>query len=52
MMLLPIIPGRLKFDVRTFECVKCDHLEKLFPANDPIQSDVLGWFLGELKAPT
>jgi ssDNA-binding Zn-finger/Zn-ribbon topoisomerase 1 len=52
MMLSRITPGRLKFDVRTFECVKCEHVEKVFAPIDPIQSDVLGWLLGELRAPT
>lgn len=51
-MLSRIMPGRVKFDVRTFECVKCDHVEKAHVAVDPIQSDVFGWFLGELRAPT
>lgn len=52
MMLSRIRPGRLKFEARTFECVKCHHAEKVLAAIDPIQSDVLGWFLGELRAPT
>jgi len=52
MILSRIMPGRLKFDVRTFECVKCDHVEKVMVAIDPIQSNVLGWFLGELRRPT
>jgi hypothetical protein len=52
MMLSRIMPGRLKFDLRTFECVKCDHVKKILVAIDPIQSDVVGWFLGELRAPT
>jgi len=52
MMLSHIMPGRLKFDVRTFDCIKCDHVEKVMVAIDPIQSNVLGWFLGELRRPT
>ena len=52
MILSRIMPGRLKFDLRTFECVKCDHVEKVMVAIDPIQSNVLGWFLGELRRPT
>jgi ssDNA-binding Zn-finger/Zn-ribbon topoisomerase 1 len=51
MMLLRIRPGRLNFDARTFECVKCSHVEKILVASDPMQSDVLGWLLGELRAP-
>jgi len=51
MVLSRIRPGSLNFDARTFECVKCSHVEKILVANDPMQSDVLGWFFGELKAP-
>jgi hypothetical protein len=51
MMLSRIMPGRLNFDLRTFECVKCDHVEKVLAATDPMHSNVLGWFLGELRPP-
>jgi hypothetical protein len=50
-MLSRIMLGRLNFDARTFECVKCNHVENVFVATDPLQSDVLGWLLGELRAP-
>jgi ssDNA-binding Zn-finger/Zn-ribbon topoisomerase 1 len=53
MVLARIVPGRLHFDLRTFECVKCDHVEKTLVATDPMRSsNVLGWFLGELRSPT
>jgi hypothetical protein len=52
MTLLRIRPGRLNFDARTFECVKCSHVEKVLVATDPMQSDVLGWLFGDLRAPT
>jgi ssDNA-binding Zn-finger/Zn-ribbon topoisomerase 1 len=52
MMLSRIRPRRLNFDARTFECVKCDHVEKVLVATDPMHSDVLGWLLGELRSPT
>src|SRR5260370_12346516 len=42
MMLSRIRPGRLNFDARTFECVKCSHVEKILSASNPIQSDLLG----------
>jgi hypothetical protein len=29
MMLSRIVPGCLNFDSRTFECVRCDHVEKV-----------------------
>lgn len=49
MVLSRIVPGRLKSDLRTFECFECDHIEKVLVAIDPIQSNVLGWLLGELR---
>jgi hypothetical protein len=52
MTLLRIRPGRLNFDARTFECVKCSHVEKILVATDPMQSDLLGWIFGDLRAPT
>ena len=51
MMLSRIMSGRLNFDSRTFECVKCDHVEKVLVATDPIHSDARGWLLGELGSP-
>ena len=44
--------ARFGFDVRTFECVNCDHIHKEHLAADPMtSSEVLGWFRGELKTP-
>ena len=52
MVLKRIAPARLGFDVRTFECINCDHIHKEHRAADPMtSSEVLGWFLGELKTP-
>jgi len=49
----PCHAGTYQFDLRTFECVKCDHVEKVLVATDPIRSfDTLGWLLGELRPPT
>ena len=52
MVLARIKPGRLNFDLRTVECVKCDHVEKVMTAADPMRSDTLAWLLGELRPPT
>jgi hypothetical protein len=49
--MMPIMPGRMNFDPRTFECMKCDQVEKVLVATDPMHSDVLGWLLGELRSP-
>jgi hypothetical protein len=51
MILARIMPGRMNFDARIFECVKCGHVEKVLVATDPMHSDVLGWLLGELRSP-
>lgn len=53
MTLVRIKPGRLNFDLRTFECVNCNHVEKTLAAADPMRSpDALGWLLSELRSPT
>jgi hypothetical protein len=52
MMLARTRPRRLNFDARTFECVRCDHVETTLVAADPMRSDTLGWLLGELRSPT
>jgi len=48
MMLARIVPGPTGFDIRTFECSKCDHVFTLTVATDPMKSDVTGWLKGEL----
>ncbi|MEO8318127.1 MAG: response regulator [Bradyrhizobium sp.] len=47
-----ISPARLGINSRTFECLQCNHVEKVLESADPIQSNVLGWLFGELKAPS
>jgi hypothetical protein len=51
MILTSIRSGRLNFDLRTFECVRCAHVMKSVVAADPMQSDLLGWLFGELGPP-
>jgi uncharacterized Zn finger protein len=51
MMLSRILPSRAAFDLRTFECGECAHVEKVVVEADPVKSHVLGWFLGELRSP-
>jgi hypothetical protein len=48
MMLARVMPGPRGFDLRNFECYKCDHVLTLTVASDPMKSDVTGWFNGEL----
>jgi hypothetical protein len=48
MMLARIMPGPEGFDLRNFECDKCDNVVTLKIATDPMNSDVTGWLDGEL----
>lgn len=43
--------GPSGFDLRYFECGKCNHVHKELIATDPMQSDKAGWLAGELKPP-
>jgi hypothetical protein len=53
MMLARIMPGRLNFDLRASECVRCNHVEKALIATAPMRSsDALGWLLGEPRSAT
>ena len=52
MMLARISPGPTGFELRRFDCSKCDHFEKIVIASDPMKSGVVGWFAGELQPPT
>jgi Zn ribbon nucleic-acid-binding protein len=51
MMLSGIWPTRAALELRTFECVKCGHIEKVVVGVDPMKSHALGWVLGELRPP-
>ena len=47
-----VTPARLGISARTFECLRCNHVEKVLEAADPMQSNVTGWLFGELRRPT
>jgi uncharacterized Zn finger protein len=51
MILSRILPSRGANDLRTFECGKCAHVEKVVVDFDPIKSHALGWLSGELRPP-
>jgi len=51
MRLARISPGPSGYDLRTFECSKCEHVLKEMIATDPMKSDKAGWLAGELKKP-
>jgi hypothetical protein len=50
MMLARIEPGPGHSDLRTFECPKCEHVEKKL-VEDPMNSAKPGWQNSELKPP-
>jgi len=50
MMLARIEPGPAHSDLRTFECPKCEHVEKKL-GDDPMHSIKSGWQNSQLKAP-
>jgi hypothetical protein len=52
MMLSRISPGPTGFELRTFDCSKCDYVEKVVIASDPTKSGDVGWLVGELGPPT
>jgi len=52
MTLVSIAPGPTGFELRTFDCAKCDHVEKIATASDPMKSGDVGWLVGELQPPT
>jgi hypothetical protein len=52
MKLAKIAPGPKGFELRTFDCSNCDHVEKVIIASDPMKSGDVGWLVGELQPPT
>jgi hypothetical protein len=52
MMLARISPGPTGFELRSFDCAKCGHVEKIVIALDPTKSGDVGWFDDELQPPT
>jgi hypothetical protein len=45
-------PGPTGFELRTFDCSQCHHAEQIaIPSDDPMKSDAVGWFTGELRPP-
>jgi ssDNA-binding Zn-finger/Zn-ribbon topoisomerase 1 len=50
MMLARIERGPVGSDLRTFECPKCEHVQKML-VEDPMKSTKAGWQNSGLKAP-
>lgn len=38
------------FELRTFNCTQCDHVERIAIALDSRQAGAVGWFVGEPAA--
>jgi len=52
MMLAQIEQGPGGADLRTFECPKCEHVQKMLVVEDPLKSANTGWTAGGLRPPT
>jgi hypothetical protein len=52
MTLSRISPGPSGFELRSFDCPGCDHVEKIAIASDPMKSGDVGWLVGEVQPPT
>jgi catechol 2,3-dioxygenase-like lactoylglutathione lyase family enzyme len=50
MTLARILPGPSGFELRTFDCSSCDHVEKIAIASDPTKSGDVGWLVGEFES--
>lgn len=46
-----IAPGPAGYELRTFECPKCDRAQRTLVVNDSMTGDARGWLAGELKSP-
>jgi Zn ribbon nucleic-acid-binding protein len=51
MMLAFIMPGPAGYDVRNFECVKCNHVETRMICSDPMKAGPVGWTNSDLNPP-
>jgi uncharacterized paraquat-inducible protein A len=50
MMLARIEPGPNRSEVRTFECPRCEHVQKRL-VEDPLKSANTGWMAGRIELP-
>jgi hypothetical protein len=51
MHLVRVMPGEPGFELRNFECVKCDQFVTKTVAADPMQSPAIRWLAEDLRAP-
>jgi transposase-like protein len=52
MVLTGLEPGRQGYDLRTFECAKCNYARSVAVESDPMNARTSRWIFGELKPPT
>jgi hypothetical protein len=50
-MLARIAPGPAGYELRTFECSKCDRVQRTLVVSDPMSGGARGWLGGEFKSP-
>lgn len=50
-MLTGSAPGPAGYELRTFECPKCDRVQRTLVVSDPMSGDARGWLSEELKSP-
>jgi hypothetical protein len=50
-ILVRMAPGPAGYEIRTFECPKCDRFQRTLAVGDPMSGDAKGWLRGELKSP-
>ena len=51
MILARISTGPAGYDLRIFECEKCDEVIRKLIVSDPMEGDASGWLGGELSRP-
>jgi hypothetical protein len=48
MLTVDVAAGPEGFEHRTFECLRCGHVEKKIVTCDPLKPDAVGWLTGDL----
>jgi hypothetical protein len=51
MVLAQVSGGPTGFELRTFDCAQCDHVERIVIAQDSQEAGAVGWFVGEPGPP-
>jgi hypothetical protein len=49
--LVGIAPGPAGYELRIFECPRCDRIQRTSVVSDPMSGDARGWLHGQLKSP-